>query len=304
MTTEYTSQPQTSALTTAFGGGSLTSYLFRGRPAWIAADVGAALGYDPGGFRACLGTWAEELLDGQDIETIRGEDLREFKGLLDASVGSTLGRASHLTILYESGMHVACLKTEKPLGRVLRRHLADEVLPKLIRREPILPAPSSVPAVASEWSPEALVLRKAALLQQIANDMSPAVSAEARDAIRANAASMLTGARLAPMLPVMPEGKWHRATEMAKAIGVTTQALALAITALGFRGTAHMKTIMDQKKGSEGQTVAYLWDDHVFDALTAHFASKAEATPAKPPVKAKQRGGSGALFQAATGAAS
>lgn len=244
-----------------------TSYMFRGRACWISADVGAALGYDPGGFRNCYGNWSDEIIDGKDAETLRGDDLRDFKDLLDVSVKSTLSRAPNLTILYESGVHVVCLKTEKPLGRQLRRHLADEVLPKLVRGEPILPQ-----SVASEWSTEALAYRKAALLQQIANDLSPAVSQEARDALRANAAVLLTGDRLAPLLPRLPGGQWHRPTEIAEMLGVTANAVGRAISALGLRGSEHSRAVMDKKANANGQVVAYTYDETALERIREHFA--------------------------------
>lgn len=242
-------------IATVFEGSALTSYVFRGRLCWIAADVGAVLGYDPGGFRTCLGDWSDELLEGQDVATLRGGELRDFKEVLDASVKSTLARASQLAILYEPGLHVVCLKTEKPLGKKLRRHLADEVLPKLVRGEPIAPA-----AQVSEWTHEAIALKKAALLCQIANDMSPAVSIEARDALRANAAAIISGVSVNDTLPRLTSGEWYRPTDMAKVIGVTANAIGRAITKLGLRGGEHCKTVMDTKAHSSGQVEAYLYD--------------------------------------------
>lgn len=116
-----------------FEGSPLHVYLFRGRPCWIAQDVGAALGYTREGFNAALRDWSDELFDGKDAQTLRGQDLREFKAVTALEVDSTSSRAGSLTILYESGVDLVCLKTEKPLGKTLRRFMADKVMPGLRR---------------------------------------------------------------------------------------------------------------------------------------------------------------------------
>jgi len=310
MINDTTSQPQT-ALTTTFSGSTLVSYVFRGRLAWIAADVGVAIGYEPGGFRTCLGQWDSELIDGQDVEILRGADLKEFKGLLDDRAKFTLGRASRLTILRESGVHVVCLKTTMALGRVLRRHLADEVLPKLVRREPILPAPMRAPApvlapvpapvsVLGEWSPDAIGLRRAELLAQLAREMSPTFSPEARDSMRSDAAAILRGhltsarpaiARLPdpriaqPPPSVATDGAWRRPNEIARKLGVTLAAIGRAITDLGLRGGEHSRSFLDQRSNGTGLCEVFEYDSHAVALLREHFAAVA-----KPLAKTHARG--------------
>jgi prophage antirepressor-like protein len=124
-------------VTTTFEGVALTSYMFRDALAWIAQDAGKLIGYDPGAFRKALVNWSDELVDGHDLEVLKGDDLREFKAILDGSVKTTLASVSQLTILREPGLYQVCQKTHLPLGVKLRRHLADEVLPRLVRGETI-----------------------------------------------------------------------------------------------------------------------------------------------------------------------
>jgi prophage antirepressor-like protein len=124
-------------VTSVFEGREIAIYVFRGRPCMIAQEHGATLGYDEGGFRKTLGNWSDELLEGTDIETLTGPALAEFKELLPLSVKMTLSHARSLTILYESGYDLVNIKTEKPEGKRLRRHLADKVIPKLRRGESI-----------------------------------------------------------------------------------------------------------------------------------------------------------------------
>ncbi|KYF64902.1 hypothetical protein BE15_02020 [Sorangium cellulosum] len=122
-------------VTTQFEGSTLTTYVFRGRLCMVAADVGEALGYADGSFKKVLRDWSDELIAGQDIDTLTGDDLRQFKEMARVGNVSFPSSAPSLTVLYEPGVNLACVKTEKPLGRKLRRLLADEVLPKLRRGE-------------------------------------------------------------------------------------------------------------------------------------------------------------------------
>lgn len=111
----------------------LRVYLYRGRPCWIAQDVGAALGYTQAGWRSALGNWTDELILPKDVQTLRGAELREFKSLCDARANMALAKTTNLTLLYESGVDLVCIKTEQPLGKKLRRFLADEIVPRLRR---------------------------------------------------------------------------------------------------------------------------------------------------------------------------
>lgn len=106
----------------------ITVYTFRGKLAWVAQDVGAALGYTREGFQSTLRSWQDEFITGQDIEVLRGASLKEFF----ATVNPTVAKSStNQTILYESGLNLVCLKTDKPFGRDLRRWFAETVMPAM-----------------------------------------------------------------------------------------------------------------------------------------------------------------------------
>lgn len=117
-----------------FEGAQLRASIFRGRPCWVAQDIGAGLHYTPDGWRAAFGGWTtSEELDADDYLVLRGAELREFKAGCDARVQQTLAKTTQLTVLFESGVNGVCLLTEKPLGRSLRRYLRREVMPQLLR---------------------------------------------------------------------------------------------------------------------------------------------------------------------------
>jgi excisionase family DNA binding protein len=157
-----------------FEGNRLPTYNFRGRECWIAADVGRALGYAHEGLvRVIRKDWADEMIEWQDFEVLTGESLQDFKATgfpPDERSGSRSpqdhersgSRARHLLILYETGLNFVCVKTDKPLGRKLRRFLVERILPEL--RRGTFPAPEPDRAAADEsWA-----RRLAALEQRVA----------------------------------------------------------------------------------------------------------------------------------------
>ena len=116
-----------------FEGRTLTAYLWEGAPVWIAKELGRVLGYSGDGERLTdllRREWKEEVIDGQDAELLAGERLATFKAATPTLRGSSI---NHLLLLKESGFHLVCLKTDKPVGRRLRRWLAEEVMPLLVR---------------------------------------------------------------------------------------------------------------------------------------------------------------------------
>lgn len=117
-----------------FDGRAVTAYVFRGRECWLSQDVARVLGYDPNGWSTSWRRWTDgddaELRAPSDFEVLRGSDLREFLVTAGSAVAE---KTRNLTLLYESGLHLVCVKTEKPLGRRLRRFLADVMLPMMKR---------------------------------------------------------------------------------------------------------------------------------------------------------------------------
>lgn len=116
-----------------FNGAAITAYRVRGRECWIAQDVARVLGYEAKGWSKSWRGWLDELIKGQDFDTLKHRDLNEFKRLLSATVISTVAKTTQLTVLYEPGLNLVCIKTEKPLGKVLRRFIAEKVLPDIRR---------------------------------------------------------------------------------------------------------------------------------------------------------------------------
>ena len=160
-----------------FEGQPLLTLTWKGQPAWIASQVGRAMGYAQRASRLVTRItrdWADEFIYGHDYLILTGEELAALKELLGPSTESVGGRASQVALLLEPGLHLALTKTGKPVGRKLRRFLVDEVLPRIARGQELAPlaeprvliAPRATPMLA--WDhPDPGILRERRLARQV-----------------------------------------------------------------------------------------------------------------------------------------
>ena len=120
-----------------FEGRALPAYIWEGSPVWIAKEVGRAMGYGDEGkglVQLLRQEWKEEIIEGTDFELLEGVRLSRFKDELGGHTPHQLDATRReLLLLKESGFHLVCLKTEKAIGRRLRRWLATVVMPSLLR---------------------------------------------------------------------------------------------------------------------------------------------------------------------------
>ena len=194
---------------------------WNGRPAVIAQDLGRALGYSEEGgelVRTIRKHWTDELSPGDDVVVLAGPELERFKAELGVGAGkaptsqhggidisSVLSRLSEnirfapsLTILFEGGIYIVALKTEKPCGKDLRRWLKSEVLPAINKTGSYQKPDTDLPPRArrshlSEAEQEANRLSKTAQLLERSGDRKSA------QALYRKAASLLAPAEMAEL---------------------------------------------------------------------------------------------------------
>ncbi|KYF51907.1 hypothetical protein BE04_18835 [Sorangium cellulosum] len=253
-------------VTTVFEERDLTTYLFRGRPCMVAADVGRALGYADDGkalVEVMKKHWADELLPGKDMEVLSGYELREFKALLKDTDEKSASFSARVTVLYESGFDLVCVKTEKPLGKKLRRHLADEVMPKLRRGEAVGALPADRDA--------SLRVRRAELFIRIAELLPPGICEEQRVANLVHASAELSGQR--PSLPEARE-RWRRTAAIASDLGVTMPVVSKAASALGLRERPDMcRMVEDLRSHGNGMCQCPEYTDAAVEEIRAWIAA-------------------------------
>lgn len=144
---------------------------------------------------------------------------------------------------------------------------------KVALAPPAPPAAEPPPAIAMPAE------RRAELLLECVRLMSPAVSAEAKDAVLAHAAAALTGGSAVPLLPKMPAPRWMSPTQIAEAANRTATAVGRSISKLGLRGGPHSKAVMNTKMHSEGQVVTYLYDPQAVEKIIADLNAGPAAVP-------------------------
>lgn len=257
-----------------FEGHSVPTLFIEGRPCWLARDIGTALGYDSDGKRLVAnvtGDWSTDFIEGSDYAVFDGPELATFKSL---GLDSVPSRAPAVTVLYESGINLACMLTRKPLGRAMRRWLADDVLPALHRtgqyahptldeRAPLRRQHSEAREARLRQREQRLQLRESRLDRErrakaIVDAADAALAAEVINARvhlahRVSAAEILADRSL-PMLRPPVEVDWKPPALIARELGVSTQRVGMTVSTLGLRGNqpgmarAILNTVRDGSK--------------------------------------------------------
>lgn len=159
-----------------------------GEIAFLADEVGLALGYAKGGRR--LATRITGELRGQfekhrDYDILDGLDRARACSLIEkASPHLDLTDCDSLFVLYEPGMFRVFSNTDKPVARRLRTFLEKEILPTFYRVVKA-PEPTLVPRPVYAPPPSARAMREDRLLRRVELDDRKFKAATLRDAGRA-----------------------------------------------------------------------------------------------------------------------
>lgn len=274
MTTELT------CISSNFEGTALTTITYRGRPAWIAREVGAAIGYSHGGKRLpnkVAGDWAAEFIDGHDYVMLEGDDLATFKAAVGEGTGSVPSKTNRaVLLLFEPGLHLVLAKTNKPVGVRLRRFIVDQVLPQIVRDGQYSPARAVVDGEIVEreaLDPRAERERRLArrlelddrkfkvrTLQQTIAGIEDQLSTEAVTSLRVVACEIALQRDLSEIKPTVGDG-WTSPSDIAKRLGVSANRVGRTISKLGLRGDipGMTKAIMNKARHSDRNVVSYLY---------------------------------------------
>ncbi len=136
-----------------FHGHTVRRLTHRGAVAFIAREVGVALGYEEGGKRfvsQLTFEWANEIREDVHWFRVKGEELREIKALL--RLGTAVGTGSvptadpllhapEIVVLTERGLNLAVLRRGGPVGQEFREWIASEVAPQIARTGRYDPTP-------------------------------------------------------------------------------------------------------------------------------------------------------------------
>ena len=236
------------------------------------------MGYARGGERLVTNItkdWQEEFIEGHDFVILSGEELVDFKELLELTTKSVGSSVWHLLLLFEPGLNMALAKTNKPAGRRLRRFIADEVLPQIARDGKYLPERSVRDGKLKEGE-QTEAGRRLALAEAKETRLSRQMEAKAMRSLvkilkqtshvseevvlsyEISAIEAATGRCYSAFKPVVKDS-WRSPTEIAKGLGVTTQRVGLTVTELNLRGNHDglSMPVMDKARGSDKTVICY-----------------------------------------------
>ena len=285
-----------SKITNTFEGIDVTTYFCRGRACWIAKDIGRLMGYSKDGRRLSskvTDEWSNEFIEDTDYCVISGDELADFKSILRLDPESGSSRFPSLMLLFESGLHLALAKTNKPVGIRLRRFIADEVMPQVFRDGSYLPERTVEQGriVESEESVELRKLRLAearearldrqykervltSLVKRIRK--SGRVADDILDSYDVCAAEDGLGRDLSNLKPRTEKDDWKSPTEIAVMYGTSAQMVGRVVSDLGFRGNIDgiCRAIVNKAKGHQRTVTSYLYSPAAVEAIGKELAKR------------------------------
>lgn len=280
-----------------FEGQPLPVFEVNGKPHWIAKQVGAALGYgkDGGELVGMISReWKTEFTD-KDRCVLTGKKLKEFKTLVEVDGKSPSTFAPSLMLLTESGVTIATTLSRKPAGTRMRRWIADDVMPQIVRDGHFAPDRQVVDGQLTEGSVElakvgvaqtranAEVIRAQASMERAQAMGRNAVTRERESKRMAHeragrarlaagtispvefseymvhASEYVVGGRIERMHGNDPHGPWLRARDMSKLWKIPEQTIGKAAVALGLRGNipGMVREVMGRREHAGGSAVTH-----------------------------------------------
>jgi len=285
------------SITNNFEGSPLTTLTYKGRPAWIAREVGAAIGYSHGGKRFATkitGAWASEFIADQDFAIIKGDELVAAKQVLEPGTDSVPGRTSALLLLFETGLQLALIKTNKPIGQRLRRFVATEVMPQIARDGAYLPE-RKVENGQIVANPDYRLLRERRLGQKLefenrkfvvqtidhaVTEMKETLSADAIQSLRLRTVEIATGQDYSNLKPNIGDG-WIAPAVIGKRLGVSANRVGRSISKLNLRGDipGMARPILNTVKNGSRNVTSYLYSPAAVQKITDHLEGGGHLPP-------------------------
>ena len=277
-------------LITSFEEHPITTVTYRGRPAWIARQIGDAIGYAQQGKRfvtRITGAWADEFIEDRDFLVLKDRELELFKSLIELGTDPVPSRAPSLLLLFESGLHLALTKTSKPVGKRLRRFMVDELLPQIVRDGSYSPERAVRDGELVPKETEARLQREDRLARKLDLEDRKFRAGSLRrtvgtlhalgyvdDEVFASyevVASEIALERDLSVLKPPTDDDWLSPTQIGALLGLSAQKVGRLITRLGLRGNhaGLARSIVNKARGHDRTVITYLYSPAALSRIEA-----------------------------------
>ncbi|HHY26420.1 MAG TPA: Bro-N domain-containing protein [Desulfitobacterium dehalogenans] len=255
-----------------FNGTQVHTFIWNGRPCWIANEVVSLFKYANPSVTIHDCIIAEDFESGIEYETLRGEDLKVFKKMVNSLTNLNLvsPNTPNLTIFYEDGLYGFLQYTDKPEGIQFRKWIRREVLPE-IRETGAYIAPRSVAKLndSQKLRAEAMHLNaktnQAKLLKEIAVDFKDKLSEESVQLLIGGMAEIIIGK---PLFPLLAVEKTYTATEIGTKLGISANRVGKIANANGLKTEEYGIIVLDKSPHSAKQVPSFRYNERGRQKLT------------------------------------
>lgn len=125
-----------------FEGRPFAAFTVDGRPAILAKELGVRLGYANDGSRISKlirKEWKDSFVEGKHYRIITGKELSDLKHVLELGTQYVPSRSPHIIVLFEEGINMVALKSDKASAVRFQQFLAEKVVPQLVRDGMFIP---------------------------------------------------------------------------------------------------------------------------------------------------------------------
>ena len=273
-----------------FEGKTVHTFVWNGRPCWVAGEIAEAIGYeDPSAtVRHCIE--AEEFEPGFEYEVLKGGDLNRFKEMANFVIefNPITNKTRNLTIFYEEGLYGFLAYTDKPEGKRFRKWIRSEVVPE-IRRTGSYQLPGKMDPgklARAEVEMQKVKAAQAKLLLEAARDFQNVLSGESVQLLVGKAAEIICGT---PVLPLPPVEKDYSAEEIGRLAGLSGNMIGRLANAHNIKTEEYGRYVLDKSRHSAKQVVAFRYNERGKDKLL-ELAAKLKAENERRASKRKAAG--------------
>ena len=244
---------------------NFTRVYYNGREWYLLQEVEKYLGVTQ--LRSAINS-SSEYEKGIEYIVLENGNLKELKGLLNCvnNVYSVNPHTRSLILLSRSGLNLVATKTEKPIGKALRRWLSREVLPEIQDTGCYNVVPKS----------EISLDLRVSTLKTYADMLKDVGESNSALIVMSHIAEALGIHNARTLLPKM-EKQYYTPTELGRLLGRSSQAIGRTLKKLGLHGKQdaerlHSEAFKDKSPYSTKEVVSYRYDDCVLKDLELYYA--------------------------------